>query len=259
MRLDGKTVLITRAPHQAGELRALFEARGAGTVLFPTIEILPPADWNACDRAIDGAYMYDGILFSSSNGVEGLLGRMKERGIAPGDLRTKKIYIVGEATGRTLASYGLEATAMPEKFTGADLAGVVSREDLHGLSFLFPTGDLTSSALADTVKLLGGHVETVIVYRTVSPETGPVRDLLQRIREGGIDIVTFTSPSTVKNFRRLFTAGETTEIRDRVVVAVIGPTTAAAAGNAGLPPDVIAPRSTAADLVDAVCAHAGKP
>jgi len=253
MRLEGISVVITRARHQAGELRGLVEREGGRAILFPVIEIQPPDDFEACDRAIAGLYMYDGLLFSSPNGVAGFMDRLKHSGTDASSLRGKRIYAVGEVTAGQLAGHGVKVTLMPERFTGADLARAIRSEDLKGLAFLFPTGNLTSTALADTVRQLGGSVDTVMVYKTARPAGADTEGFLREVREGRVDVVTFTSPSTVNNFAALFTEDEATAVRDRVHVAVIGPTTARAAEAAGFPPDILAERSTAGDLVEAIC------
>ncbi len=88
--------------------------------------------------------MVDGLLFTSPNGVTGFLDRAASRGTGPSALRGKRIYAVGEATAKAVGGYGLTVTAMPERFTAAELAKAVSADDLKGLAFLFPTGSLTS-------------------------------------------------------------------------------------------------------------------
>jgi len=253
MSLEGITVAITRAPRQAGELRELVEREGGRAVLFPTIEIHPPDDYSGCDRAIDGLYMYNGLLFSSPNGVTGFMDRLAERDTVSGALSGKTVYAVGESTAATLARYGVTVTAMPERFTGADLARMIRSEDMKGLTFLFPTGNLTSTLIADAVKQLGGSVDTVMVYKTSPPGSANVGEFLAEVRAGRVDVVTFTSPSTVRNFAALFDEEQASVIRERVHIAVIGPTTARAAGEAGYPPDIVSERSTARDLVDALC------
>jgi len=253
VRLEGISVVITRAPHQAGDLKDLVERNGGRAVLFPTIDIRPPDDYSGCDRAVDGLYMYDGLIFSSPNGVRGFLDRAKARGVEPATLAAKRVYAVGEATAETLAGYGVGVTAMPERFTGADLARTIRSDDLKGLAFIFPTGNLTSTGLADTVRQLGGSVDTVVVYTTSPPSAADKEAFLDEVGEGRVDVVTFTSPSTVKNFADLFTPAEAAAIREKVHIAVIGPTTARAAETAGFPPDIEAERSTAADLVEAIC------
>ncbi len=254
MRLSGISVAITRPPHQAGELQQLVEEEGGRAVLFPTIEILPPEDWTGCDRAIDGLHMVDGLLFTSPNGVTGFLERAALRGTDPASLRGKRIYAVGETTARTLGGYGLGVTAMPERFTAADLAKAISTEDLRGLAFLFPTGNLTSSALAGNVRLLGATVDTLTVYRTCAPAARSVDEFFGLVRAGRVDWITFTSPSTVNNFAQLFAGERAGMIRSLTRIAVIGPTTARAAEEAGFPPEAVASRSSAKDLVGAICA-----
>ena len=180
-RLTGFSVAITRPPHQAGELRKLVEEEGGRAVLFPTIEILPPEDWSACDAAIERLRATDGLLFTSVNGVTNFLDRARSKGADPASLRGKRIYAVGETTSRALAGYGLAVTAVPERFTAADLAKAVSAEDLAGLAFLFPTGNLASPALAESVGRLGASVETLTVYRTSAPAAAHVEEFFRQV------------------------------------------------------------------------------
>ena len=254
MRLTGISIAITRPVHQAGELKRLVEKEGGRAVLFPTIEILPPEDWAGCDRAIDGLHMVDGLLFTSPNGVTGFLDRAASRGADPASLRGKRIYAVGETTARTLGGYGLGVTAMPGRFTADDLAKTISGGDLKGLAFLFPTGNLSSPALADSVRLLGAKVDALIVYRTCAPDARNVDGFYRLVRDGRVSWITFTSPSTVNNFAQLFTGARAGTIRSMTRIAVIGPTTARAAEEAGFPPEAVAARSGAKDIVEAICA-----
>jgi uroporphyrinogen-III synthase len=74
------------------------------------------------------------------------------------------------------------------------------------------------------------------------------------VLEGRIDAVTFTSPSTVRNFVTLVGPGAR-ELLARSVVACIGPVTAAAVTELGLAPPVLARRSTSGGLLEALEAH----
>ena len=69
MDLTGKTILVTRAAHQAEEFARAIERYGGTPILFPTIDVQPPKSWEECDRAIDGISRYDGFLFASANAV----------------------------------------------------------------------------------------------------------------------------------------------------------------------------------------------
>ena len=67
---------------------------------------------------------------------------------------------------------------------------------------------------------------------------------------GEIDIVTFTSSSTVSN---LITAvGKEREVLHKALIACIGPETASAATKAGLRVDIVARNHTVPGLVEAM-------
>ena len=87
MNLSGKTILVTRAAHQAASAVRIIERHGGTAIVFPTIEILPPPSWDACDRTLNILHMYDGIIFTSTNGVEFFFQRYQERNISVGDLK----------------------------------------------------------------------------------------------------------------------------------------------------------------------------
>lgn len=249
MTLSGKNILVTRASHQAQEFVRLIEQSGANAILFPTIEITPPLSWEKCDTAIDGLYMYDGLIFTSRNGAEFFFQRYSERGEDTAILKAKKIFAVGEKTKQTVEQQGLKVTVMPEKFTSSDLAKAIEQEDLHGKSFLFPRGNLGKDILQDNLKLLGAHVDAVTVYQTEPPKQQDVDNIKKMLFNEKIDIITFTSPSTFKNFIELFTNDERKFINQKSAIAVIGPVTAEAIEKAGLEVDVIAKESTVESLL----------
>jgi len=252
MTLAGKTVLVTRSAQQAGEFIALIRKNGGTAVPFPTIDISPPASWDPCDRALSGLHLYDGLIFTSTNGVDFFVNRMNELRMELEQLKKKMVFVVGEKTKSAVENYGGVVTLMPEKFTSLDLANALRQEDLKDKSFLFPCGDLANTSLADTVKLLGGTVDRVVVYRTQQPPPEEVGRMKMMILRGEIDIITFTSPSTVKNFARLVSAAELAKHEPKPIVAVIGPATESAAESLGLGVDVVAEQSTIESIVDSV-------
>ncbi len=254
MRLAGTTIAITRPRHQAEELRRLIEQEGGRALLFPTIEILPPEEWTECDDAIDHLQDFDGLLFTSSNGVARFLERAASRGAGPASLHGKKIFAVGEATAGALAASGIGASVAPGQSTAAAMAKAIGAEEIGGCSFLFPTGDLTSPALAGSLRLLGAGVKTLIVYRTCRAAPPDVDAFFIAVRNGQVDWITFTSPSSVHNFLQLFAGERIRVIRATTRIGVIGPTTAQAAAEAGLPPLATASRAGSKELVDAMCA-----
>lgn len=252
MNLAGKIILITRAAHQAEELVKAIERAGGIPLLFPTIEIAPPDSWDACDRALDALYMYDGLIFTSSNGVEFFFQRLKTRGFFPQGVQTKMICVVGEKTKQAVEQLRLRVTMIPEKFTALDLAKTLQQEDLNGKAFLFPRGNLGNTTLAENLKLLGAHVESIIVYQTQKPKQQDTNKIHNLLIKGKVDVVTFTSPSTVKNFVALFPNHHVKTLLQNTKIAVIGPVTESAVENSGFKVDIVAEKSTVESLVLAI-------
>lgn len=252
LELTGKTIVVTRAAHQAEPFIRAIEAEGGTAILFPTISIKPPDSWDSCDRAIDSLHMYDGIIFTSANGVEFFVKRLDTRKISIQALTPKTICVVGEKTKEAVERFGLRVTTMPEKFTALDLANALREENLRGKSFLFARGNLGKDALPEVLKTLGASVDSVIVYQTCKPPRENVDGIQAMLMEKKIDAITFTSPSTFKNFIELFSPGILEELRPLTAIAVIGPVTAKAVKESGFSVDVLAKESTVDSLVSAI-------
>ena len=104
--------------------------------------------------------------------------------------------------------------------------------------------------MADGLSQLGADVERVTAYRTVTPP-----DAAQRARDAfteGIDIVTFTSSSTVRNLLSLL---DGKEALSGSLIACIGPVTSATARELGLRVDIEANEHTVEGLAAALSHH----
>jgi uroporphyrinogen III methyltransferase/synthase len=247
--LHGKGVLITRPREQAGELAAWLEAQGAEVLIMPTIEISGPADWTEADHAIARLSEYDWIVFTSRNGVEHFCQRLKQR--EPRAL--PKICAVGPATAGALAAFGVQADLVPEQYTGE---GVVAAfpERLDGARVLFPRGNLARDVVPEGLRRRGAVVDEIIVYGTkAADELDPV--IWQKLQSGSIDVVTFTSSSTAKNFSRLIAEEAIRRLKNRFLVASIGPHTSRTLRELGLSVNIEAPASTMPALVEAIVAY----
>lgn len=245
--LQGRTVVVTRAEHQAGALADLLAARGATVRPIPTIAIAPPVGWQAVDAALGALDRYDWIVFTSVNAVAAVWERLGHLGIAlPAGLRTAA---VGPATAAALAAHGAALPVLPATFQGDALAGAMP--DLPGARVLLPRGDLARDATVDALEAAGAVVEVLTVYRTVPAEVAPADRTF--LREG-VDAITFTAPSTVRNFAAAL-GGEALAVLGGTVVACIGPITAEAVRELSLPEPLQPPEATSASLVAALEAH----
>jgi uroporphyrinogen III methyltransferase/synthase len=207
----------------------------------PTVEIVEPEDWTPVDAAVRCLSDYDMAIFTSANGVERFLQRMQAQGHAEEDLGGLQLVAIGPATAEVLRSRGFNVQIVPAAARSASL---------EGLRVLVPRALKARAVLPDGLRQLGAKVDVVPVYRSIIPPgTGP---RLQEAFEERVDLVTFTSSSTVDNFIQLVGAEQVQELLARTVVACIGPITAATATEGGLRVTVLPQDYTVESLHQAV-------
>lgn len=256
--LSDVSVVVTRSEEQAGELRALLQEAGATVYLYPCIESAPVRDATALDEALRQAVAgtFDWLLLTSTNTVRALQSRMAALEIDSALFENVQLAAVGPATASAVEeTWRMRVDFVPDGQTAAALAETLPLERMEGaVRVLLPQSTLANDLLEISLRERGAEVTRVDAYRTVLAEGGDsVPDLLY---EGKIDIVTFTSGSTVRGFRkRLQAVRGTLDMLDHVVVACIGPSTAATARQYGLTVHVLPAEHTAQGLVKALAAY----
>lgn len=223
--LTGKTVLVTRASAQAGSLKNQLENEGAKVIEFPVIEILPPKSFKPLDRAIQRISEFDWILFTSVNGVQAFMDRLKVRRKDARGLKGVRIASIGKATSEMLAIGGIRPDLMPKKFTSQALIQELARRNqIRNKKFLLPRTDIAPQDLNREIEKRGGTVTQVVAYRTASGIAyEKEKAVRQYLRQKRIDYVTFTSASTVRHFFEAVKAAKT-DIRKTRLIS-IGPVT----------------------------------
>jgi uroporphyrinogen III methyltransferase/synthase len=98
------------------------------------------------------------------------------------------------------------------------------------------------------LSLIGAQVHEVVAYKTV-PAADDISQIRKALSSGEIDVITFTSSSTVAN---LVMALGDKAAKVSAKVACIGPKTADAATRAGLKVDIVAREHTIPGLVAAI-------
>jgi uroporphyrinogen-III synthase len=244
-------VVVTRPIDQAEELCNRLRALGAEPVLFPTITIAPPEAGGPLDQAIARLADYDWIVFTSVNGVEQFWKRLEKVGahgrapLRPTGLSAYrgKIAAIGPATAEAVCQRGASVQLIPAEYRAEAILGEIG--DVAGLRILLPRADIARPALANGLRLMGALVDDVPAYRTVPGAPPPAA--FNALREG-VDVITFTSSSTVRNFVSL------TKDLDygNPLIACIGPVTADTARELGLRVDVMAQEYTVDGLLDAL-------
>ena len=247
--LAGKTVLLTRDAESNAAVAALFEHRGARILSLPTIELKDPDSWDHCDRAIRSLAQYDGVFFTSKNAVDRFLHRVMTIDNALLEvLKKRSLYAVGEKTESTLEGAGLPVRMTPDANSAEELTQSLKPEEVSGKRFLFPKSAIARDILPKALRSLKAIVDEVVVYKNVPPSRNDLEGIRNALLHGKVDIVTFFSPSSVRNFHQMMG----TRSLEHSVVAVIGPTTAAAATGLGISVNVISPRATAEALIETI-------
>jgi uroporphyrinogen III methyltransferase/synthase len=259
--LFGKRVLVTRPREQAAEMLDRLAVLGAETIEAPMIRIEPPEDPAPLDDAAAQAATFDWIVFTSGNAVEAFMTSLLRDGRDVRALKGPRLCAVGSGTAEHLAHYGIKVDLVPAEFRAETvLAALADDGSLEGRRVLLPRADIGRDVIGDGLRKAGVSVTDVVAYRTVledvQREGDP--DVYRMLLDGEIDVVTFTSPSAVRNFAAIYGTEQTVDLLSRTVVAAIGPVTAEAAHQIGVEVAVQPKSSTIAALVDAIAAHAAR-
>ena len=238
--LFGKRILVTRSREQAGTLSAMIAAVGAVPIECPLIRITPLP---AADDLLPRLQRADWIIFTSANGLPNLLGQLHVLGSDIRALGTAKIAVIGPATAEVVQRYGLRIDCLPDEYIAEAVAECIP--DPQGKHIVIARAETAREVLPERLAARGATVDVIPVYRTVV-EDCELPDLAT------IDAITFTSSSTVRNFRTRYPDAA---FHDGPLVASIGPITSQTARDMGLPVDIEASEHTIPALVTALVDH----
>jgi uroporphyrinogen III methyltransferase/synthase len=247
--LFGKRVLVTRAEHQTKELSRLLLERGAIPVEMPVIRISPPGTWKELDKVILNLKNCDWIIFTSVNAVEMFWKRLQSKNLDARQFGGIKIGAIGPATAKALEDKGLYPDYIPKTYTSQGFLKGLKKQDVVGRRVLLPRVDIAGNELSDGLVKLGATVHQVTVYRTATVSNSSSQSK-QMLLSGEIDVITFTSASTVNGLLDIL--GRKWEVIKTARLACIGPNTAAALADKGLKADIVAREHTMPGLVDAI-------
>jgi uroporphyrinogen III methyltransferase/synthase len=253
----GKKILITRSRDQSAQFATKLKNLGAEVIEYPTIEILPPRSWKGVDRAINGLKSYDWIIFTSTNGVNFFFLRLKERGKDDRLPSSLKVCAIGPATAKKLKEKGIRVTSMPKEFVAEGILKSFKKRNLHGKRILLARAKKARDILPKGLRKMGTEVDVVETYRTVKPRGGSKR-LRKLLLKGSIDVLTFTSSSTVNHFVELLKGEDLKKLLKNIVIACIGPVTARTVKDWGLKVQIQPKKYTIPALTQAIAEYFAK-
>lgn len=248
----GKRILVTRTRKQASEFAQVLESLGAEVIEFPTIKIIPPEDWNPVDKAIKNLPSYNWVIFTSVNGVEQFFKRLTEHKLDCRQFKNAKLAAIGSATAEALKEKGLIADIVPSEYRAEGILDAFSSFDLKDKHILLARALDARDILPEQLKHHGAIVDVIPVYKTVKP-VGTTHGSPDNLKN--LDVITFASSSSVRNFVEMFSKEELKSIISHTAIAVIGPITAQTARELGLTIAIEATEYTILGLITAILAY----
>lgn len=255
--LLGKKIVVTRARAQASDLVQLLSELGAECLECPTIKIEPPEDYTPLDRAIKNLSAYDWVIFTSVNGVAFFFERLFAAGKDVRAFNNLQTATIGPATEKKLFDFGLNSDIVPESYRAESVVKAFGSMDIKGKKILLPRAEEARPILPVELTKMGAAVDEIPVYRTAAVDDDGDQ-LIKQLEEKSIDMITFTSSSTVKNFKALIPSKKFKTLLKGVIIASIGPITTDTTRELGFDVHITAESYTIPGLCEAILHHYAK-
>ncbi|MGD8213293.1 MAG: uroporphyrinogen-III C-methyltransferase [Desulfobacterales bacterium] len=249
--LLGRRIVVTRARQQASDLVRRLSDLGAECLEVPTIEVIPAGDLAPMTDAVQNLSIYDWIIFTSVNGVKFFFDHLFGTDKDIRALSHLKTAAIGPATAAKMLDYGLKSDILPKKYRAEAVVDAFCKISLAGKKILLPRAAEARPVLPLELRKMGAKVDEVSAYRT-KKVNGNANQLIHRLEEKTIDIVTFTSSSTVQNFKALLPPDRFNQLLKGVTIASIGPITTGTAIESGFNVAITAKSYTIPGLCDAI-------
>ncbi|MCL6587687.1 MAG: uroporphyrinogen-III synthase [Anoxybacillus sp.] len=226
--LAGKTVLVTRGKEQARAFSEQLKQAGAIPVEIPLISISAVTETKEIEECVRELPNYDWLVFTSANGVRFFFSFVRDTAPLP------NVAVVGKKTAIALEKRGITPSVVPDEFVAEGLIEAIKPLVKPTDRVLLVKGNLARPTLKEALVQLGADVTDLVVYETKMNESGKAQ-LLELLKKNAIDVLTFTSPSTVASFMNIMNEIEWQPLLAHCAIACIGPVTKQAAENVGLP------------------------
>lgn len=242
--------IVTFESRRAEELRRMLERHGGDVWSAPALREVPLEENTAARELlaeleagrIDVTVLLTGVGTDAL--VQAVAGRCPPERFAELLGRTR-LVARGPKPVAALRRLGLVPEVVaPEPNTWQELvAALDARVDVRGRRVAVQEYGRTNDALLAALAERGAEVRRVPVYRWALPEDcGPLREGIERLAAGRADVVVFTTAVQIDHVMRVAepSAAERLRraLRERIVVASIGPTATEALDSHGVAVDI---------------------
>jgi uroporphyrinogen III methyltransferase/synthase len=250
--LFGKTIVVTRAREQASDLVRQLSNLGAQCLEYPMIAIAPTDNFQLLDTAIHEIDTYQWIIFTSVNGVSCFFERLYHNSGDARSLGHLSTACIGPATAERLMQFGIKSDIVPENYQAEAIIEAFQKEDIKGKHILLPRAKEARPILPVELRKMGATVNEISVYNTQRVQEEKSEALISSLEKGEIDLVTFTSSSTVRNFKERLPVDQFSQLVRKTTFASIGPITSQTATKMGFQIEITADEYTIGGLIQAI-------
>lgn len=246
--IEQKRIVLTKERAGIEDAIIPLEDLGAEIIFFPTIKIVPLADYSKTDKYLLNLEYYNYLILTSVNAVEMFFDRIDKLGI-PLNRLTQSIAAIGIKTGDMCKEYGLNVNLIPDEFSAEGMVKLFSVEKITGQKILIPASSLSRDYLQKNLTDLGNEVDAVPIYDVEIIDSEESRETIEYLKNEKADLFAFTSPSNYKNFCLLLKLVNPASYFENVDVAAIGSVTQKAIENNGVKVSIIPNEFTIESLV----------
>ena len=243
--LQGCRLLVTRPAGQAGQIIADITQRGGEAMHLPLVDIVPATDPRELQSAIDEAWSFDWIVFTSVNGVDHFCRQMRQRKLDPRALGSAKLAAIGPATKKALEEQAFVCDLVPDIFLSEGFVHALNQEGT-GQRFLLIQAERGRDVLRKELEAAGHEVRQVAAYAS-QPASSDRQTALRMIQQFPVTWILLTSSFIAENAVNIF--------GDHLLewkIASLSPITSAKLVELGYPATVEATESTMSSLLDAI-------
>lgn len=233
LSLKNKTVLVPREKSQGKAFSEMVKQFGGNPVEIPLLAFKALGVTSELQRIMDKIQQYDWIIFTSKVTIETFFSYRHND-----PTRFPKIAVIGEKTAQYIKKEGFNAAFIPTKYVAETFVEEFSSEVEPGMKILIPKGNLARDFISTQLKVCGAEVDEVVVYETYFPQESKEK-LRQMLSENTLDIIPFTSPSTVDHFFEVVKEYELSSNIQNCIFACIGPVAQKRAERFGLKVDIV--------------------
>ena len=243
--LSGRRIVLTREEKQNDALAMPLRALGATVIECPLLRVeyhdVTPETGNAYRRMAQS----DWLLLTSRHAVEAMSRHLDSLGLDSRAIGDCRVAVIGDATAEAIRKKGIRPDLVADPHTADGLLnGLDEGQSMEAKRIIYPHSDLSDGKMVDRLRKRGCDVVAFPAYANAAVDVDrETREAIGR----GVEIVVFCSSSAARR------ASEIPEFGLRhSTIACLGPATAQAVIDLGLPPPIVPEKVTLNSLVEAI-------